>query len=127
MVTYGVLGALLGSFGFGLKLSGWQKTISIAAGAIIVLSVFIRWAKLPLIMGNPFSAFSAKTITTLFQSCSYAALFAIGLFKRLLPCGFVYITLIGLVATQDIVNGTLFMVFFGLSILLMMFSISMVW
>ncbi len=126
IVTYAVLGTVLGAFGSGLKLAGLQQSISIAAGALIILGVFVQSGWLKSLMGNPFRLFKGNTISRLFQSRTYVSLFTIGLINGLLPCGFVYIALVGAVATQQVSQGALFMVFFGLGTLPMMFGVSMV-
>src|SRR6478736_1599442 len=115
IVTYAVLGCLFGAFGLGLKLAGLQQSISIAAGVIIILSVLIQLKALQQI--NPFRFVKGDFIGKLFQTKTYAALFAIGLLNGLLPCGFVYIGLLGSVATQQAWQGALFMTLFGLGTL----------
>lgn len=124
IITYALLGALLGAFGLGLKLAGLQQSISIAAGIIIILGVIASTNFLHSIAGNPFSMLKQKVAANLFHSKSFSALFLIGLLNGLLPCGFVYIGLIGSVATQSVLEGVLFMALFGLGTFPMMFGIS---
>jgi sulfite exporter TauE/SafE len=126
MFTYAILGSLFGSFGFGLRLAGLQQSISIAAGLVIILSVLLSSSKLGKLNLNPIKYFTGNTISTLFQTKTYDALFAIGALNGLLPCGFVYIGLIGAVATQNIGEGALFMMLFGLGTLPMMYGVSLV-
>ncbi|MFI5221986.1 MAG: sulfite exporter TauE/SafE family protein [Bacteroidia bacterium] len=121
--TYAFFGALFGALGTGLKLAGLQQSISIGAGIIIIISV------LP--SGKFSSGFSLKFFSNnifgkLFQNKNLISMFAIGLLNGLLPCGFVYIALVGSLATQDIFQGSLFMFFFGLGTLPMMFSVSLI-
>jgi uncharacterized protein len=125
IVTYGILGALLGLFGFGLKLAGFQQLISITAGVVIILSVLVG-SQLSRFTPQGFFAANAQRMGKLFQRKKYTSLFSIGLLNGLLPCGFVYIGLIGSVATQHAFDGALFMVLFGIGTLPMMFSISMI-
>lgn len=123
--TYALLGLLLGSFGMGLKLAGLQQSISIGAGVIIILGVLLSSKWLNSFTGNPFSIIKGQSIAKLFQKKSYAALFLIGVLNGLLPCGFVYIGLVGSVATQDAYQGVLFMALFGLGTLPLMLGVSM--
>jgi sulfite exporter TauE/SafE len=122
--TYAILGILLGSFGKGLQLAGMQQSISIAAGVIIILlavfstSAIVRW------IGNPFSLLSGSRIKQLFSQRTYTSVFTIGLLNGLLPCGFVYIGLLGSVATQDAWQGALFMALFGAGTAPLMFTVS---
>jgi sulfite exporter TauE/SafE len=60
----------------------------------------------------------------LFQQKSYTGLFLIGLLNGILPCGMVYLGLMGALATQRLVDGALFMFLFGIGTLPMMFTIS---
>jgi sulfite exporter TauE/SafE len=124
IVTYALLGAALGAFGVGLKLAGMQQSISIAAGVLIIAGVVLNSSWLHSLVGNPFRLF--KGSAKLFQSRTYTSLFLIGIINGLLPCGFVYIALIGAVATQQVWQGAAFMVLFGLGTLPMMFGVSMV-
>jgi sulfite exporter TauE/SafE len=125
LLTYAVLGALLGLFGFGLKLAGLQQTVSIVAGIIVIGSVlfsayFVRLAP------SSFFSIGANRMGQLFKQKTYKALLGIGLLNGLLPCGFVYIALVGSLATQSVGEGFLFMLAFGLGTVPMMFGISMV-
>ncbi len=124
--TYSTLGFLLGSFGMGLRFVGLQQSISIAAGVLIILGVLFSSKWLNAITGNPFSILKGNTIAHLFQTKSYWALFLIGVFNGLLPCGFVYIGLVGSVATQDAFGGAFYMTLFGLGTLPLMMAVSMI-
>ncbi len=126
ITTYSLLGAILGSFGFGLKLAGLQQSISIAAGVLIILSVILTSTKLSQFNLNPIKYLKGGLIAKLFQTKTYFALFAIGLLNGLLPCGFVYIGLIGAVATQNVLEGALFMMMFGIGTLPMMYGVSLI-
>jgi uncharacterized protein len=125
MLTYGMLGAIFGVFGLGLKLAGWQQTISIVAGVVIITTALLG-SRLSKFTPQGIFALNASRMGRLFQHKTYSALLGIGLLNGLLPCGFVYIGLIGSVATQDVLGGSLFMLMFGLGMLLMMFSLSIV-
>lgn len=124
MITYAILGFVLGAFGLGLKLAGMQQSISIAAGIIIIAGVILNSNWLHSLVGNPFNVF--KGSAKLFQSRTYGSLLLIGLINGLLPCGFVYIALVGAVATQQAWQGAAFMALFGLGTLPMMFTVSMI-
>ncbi len=125
IITYAVMGFLFGAFGLGLKLAGLQQSISIIAGVIIILTVLVQFNWLQKLAGNPFRFVKGEFIAKLFQTKTYGALLIIGLLNGLLPCGFVYIGLLGSVATQHAWQGALFMVLFGLGTLPMMFGVSM--
>ena len=124
--TYALLGSLLGFFGLGLKLAGLQQSISITAGVLIILVAIFSTRAIEKWIGNPFSLLKGKTISRLFQSPSLTSIFSIGLLNGLLPCGFVYIGLIGSVATQNALEGAAFMALFGLGTFPMMLGVGMV-
>ena len=123
MITYSILGLLLGTFGLGLKLAGLQQSVSIGAGVFIIITVLLSRR-----LGSKFSPnfFSGNMIGKLFQQRSYLSMLGVGLINGLLPCGFVYIALIASVAMQDALHGAFFMIFFGLGTLPLMFTVSMI-
>ncbi|MES2726331.1 MAG: sulfite exporter TauE/SafE family protein [Bacteroidota bacterium] len=123
--TYAVLGAIIGSLGFGLKIAGWQQSISILAG-VLILVVTLMKLFLPKILSKlEFNFWGNKWYGKLFRSKHLFSFFLIGAFNGILPCGFVYVALIASLATQSVFYGALFMVLFGLGTFPIMFSISM--
>lgn len=124
ILTYASLGVISGAFGLGMKLAGFQQSISIAIGCLIIASVIFNHMRVGGIAFNPLKLFSSKLVQKLFKSKSMLALFLIGLINGLLPCGFVYIALLGASATQSVWEGALFMALFGLGTLPFMFGVS---
>ncbi len=124
--TYMLLGIILGAFGLGLKLAGIQQSLSIGAGILIILSIIFSKFTNAGSSFNPLKLFSNKLFKSLFAKANMASLFAIGVLNGLLPCGFVYIALIGATATQDVFHGAIFMMIFGLGTLPMMFGVSVI-
>lgn len=124
IITYSFLGLLLGWAGFGLKLAGMQQSVSIAAGILIIVMVVFASGAIEKRIGNPFRLIPQKGIQWLFHSGNNFALLLIGLLNGLLPCGFVYVGLIGSVATQSITGGALYMACFGLGTFPMMYGVS---
>ena len=126
-VTYGIMGALFGLIGQGFQLMGFQRWISIAMGALMIISILLpsltkgldwsRWI--------PFSGNVRKGIQQLFQRKSNAALFFIGLLNGLLPCGLVYMAVAGAIGIGDFYLGIGFMVLFGLGTLPMLLAVSL--
>lgn len=125
ITTYAIIGGLLGTFGWGLKLAGWQQSISIIAGLMMIGAVVLSSSKIKQMLPTSFFFFKGDLMAKLFKNATYTSLYAIGLLNGLLPCGFVYLGLLGAVATQQAVDGALYMMLFGLGTLPMMFSISM--
>jgi len=126
IITYGLMGLLVGFVGRGFSLSGWQQPLSIAIGAImILLVVFPKISVLQKYSGR-FTMGVSKVKSALglyIKKKSYKALFITGLINGLLPCGLVYMALLGALGMSTPLNGSLFMVLFGLGTFPLMFLI----
>lgn len=127
VVTYSLMGALFGLIGVGFKLLGYQQVISVAIGILMILSVI-----LPTLFKkfNPenmlfFLSPVRRGMQRLFQEKNNKALFLIGIFNGLLPCGLVYLAIAGAVGTADVFMATGYMALFGLGTLPMLLAISM--
>ncbi len=118
LISYAIIGILFGFIGKGLYLTGFQQRLSILMGCIMILlvlipaSIFNRYN-----FSKPLYKFIAqvkKQLGFYLNKKSNKALFFIGFFNGFLPCGLVYMALIGAISSGDIVNGGLYMVIFGL-------------
>ncbi len=122
---YALLGAIIGTLGFQLKLAGFQQSVSIFAGISILTITFLK-IFLPKIANKmELNFWGNKWFGKLFRSKNNASFFLIGALNGLLPCGFVYVALIASLAMQSALQGGLFMILFGLGTFPMMFAISM--
>jgi sulfite exporter TauE/SafE len=126
--TYGVLGLMAGLAGHTLLMAGFQKSISIAIGVLMILSVAILYY-LPGYSGTSNVAMIVnKFIKNIFSSVlkqrNHAGLFVAGLANGVLPCGFVYLAMAGAAATQDPLSGAGYMVMFGLGTFPAMMAVS---
>lgn len=126
IISYAFLGFVFGSFGLGIKLAGFQQSLSIFIGLLILFIVLFNYLKIGSFSFNPFSMLSSKFVQKLFQSKSLFALLAIGMLNGLLPCGFVYIAVLGASATQNALEGVVFMLLFGLGTLPLMYGVSII-
>ncbi len=118
LISYAVIGVLFGFIGKGLYLAGFQQRLSILTGCIMILlvlipaSIFNKYN-----FSKPLYKFIAQIKNQLgfyLKKKSNKALFFIGFFNGFLPCGLVYMALIGAISSGEIVNGGLYMVIFGL-------------
>ena len=117
VITYALIGALFGLFGRGLQLAGLQQGVSIAMGAVILLSLLM-----PSILKFRWLTKGAGTFVMRMQGVmarqlkrtSSGGLFITGTLNGLLPCGMVYLALAGALAQDGWWQGALFMLFFGL-------------
>ena len=127
-LTYGVMGAVFGLLGQGVKMIGFQQKVSIIMGAIMIISVFF-----PSLFKNQYNANKSwiswvgklkSAIAGMFAIRSFSSLFFIGLANGLLPCGLVYIAIAGAIGTGEVVYGSMYMIMFGLGTIPMMLSIA---
>lgn len=128
-LTYSAMGIVFGLLGQTLLMAGWQRGVSIATGALILLYLLSRW------LGRGrwtlesaalrFMAPVQRILGRLLQNSSPGGLFSIGILNGLLPCGLVYVALAGAAAAGSAVRGALFMALFGLGTTPMMLAIAL--
>ncbi|MES2265134.1 MAG: sulfite exporter TauE/SafE family protein [Bacteroidota bacterium] len=114
VLSYTVLGYLIGLLGKQLWLAGLQQSVSIISGALIIVVGFSRLFK---------TRFKQSRLMTLLLSpvqktISYAlnhhmGHFIVGVLNGLLPCGFVYLALVGAVNTSSAIASAQYMFWFG--------------
>lgn len=123
---YMLFGAVFGTFGAGLELSGLQQYLSIVLGATIIALVlfprlFTRFGlskhvRIPWI-NQLKSGFQRR-----FSNKSFGSLFVLGTLNGLLPCGLVYMAVAGSLTTTSALGGALYMGLFGLGTLPVMMA-----
>lgn len=118
VVTYSMMGAVIGLFGNRLMLFGVQQNLSIILGAAILLYVLTP-RKIKTKISNlkfyiSLVTFIKSNFVRLTSKRNNSSLFTIGLLNGLLPCGFVYVGIAGSLSTGDILSGTAYMALFGL-------------
>jgi len=128
LITYVLLGLLLGLLGHGVSMAGLQQWTSLSVGSTMLLAAWLpyrwtaqnRWTRrLPSPhqiaagwLGNP----------------SPRARFRFGMLNGFLPCGLVYAACAGAVASQENPwQGALYMLSFGAGTLPMMLALGVVW
>ena len=125
ILTYASMGLIFGSLGSLVIATGWQSGLSIALGIIILLYIIIpkRYFHFSTttFLGKPFMLLRQK-LGKLFQSKKLSSLFFIGILNGFLPCGLVYLALTSSIVSASLVNGGMFMLFFGLGTFPMMFA-----
>lgn len=119
--TYGILGFLLGLLGRGFSFAGFQQSLSIFLG-ILILTVllfpkYIQLQKNKSSLLAELQLWVRQKMGLLFRNNSSKALYGIGLLNGLLPCGLVYAGLAGAIATGTGSMGALYMISFGLGTL----------
>ncbi|MEJ2584640.1 MAG: sulfite exporter TauE/SafE family protein [Robiginitalea sp.] len=118
LLAYGLIGLVFGLIGKGLYLFGFQQKLSIALGLLMILLVLIpgktfrKWRlarPVYRIMGKLQSALGAKL-----KEGNPDAFLSIGFLNGFLPCGLVYMALVGAMAMASAPLGSLYMMVFGL-------------
>lgn len=129
VITYSLMGAVLGLLGQKIKLFGFQQALSIFLGIIILFSLLLpvkfNGNFVFLKLNKYFQKYLKPKIARLFSDDSNSSFLLIGILNGFLPCGLVYIALAGAVASGSVINGILFMAMFGFGTLPAMFIASM--
>jgi len=130
LITYTVMGLIFGTLGKGFSLAGIQQYLSIAMGAVMIIVVLWPTQKVGSVGVTSFvykhiGKLKAK-LGTLLKKRDTKTLFVIGILNGALPCGLVYMALIGAVATGNSLEGGIYMFIFGIGTIPFMFAATMV-
>ncbi|WP_339665204.1 sulfite exporter TauE/SafE family protein [Maribacter arcticus] len=118
LMTYGIIGLVFGFLGKGLSIFGAQQKLSIAIGIIMILVVLIPhkiFNKYNL--SKPIYKVISKVKNQLgkeLKKKSPDTFLTIGFLNGFLPCGLVYMALFGAIAMGNALQGSLYMMLFGL-------------
>lgn len=127
ITAYAILGLVIGIIGKQLSLAGFQQSLSIAIGIIMILlaiipeKVFAQYN-----FSKPVYKIISKvkqTLGTQLKKKSPDALFTIGLLNGFLPCGMVYAALFGAMAMQSTTQGIAYMILYGIGTIPLMSTI----
>lgn len=127
IMTYGLIGLLIGFIGNSITVKGWQQTISIATGAFLIgMGLFT-------IFGHYFPSLARKQsqiLQPVIRKMGYwlyrpGGSFMAGVLNGILPCGMVYMALAAALNVDSWLGGGAFMIFFGLGTLPMMAAVSL--
>jgi uncharacterized protein len=128
VITYAILGAFCGMLGHLVVLAGYQQGLSVVIGVIILLAFIIPRRLIrkisPSFMGSITDKLSGLW-GKLLNSPDAFSLFIIGLLNGLLPCGLVYVALAAASTTGNAINGSLYMIVFGLGTIPLMLIFSL--
>lgn len=130
IVTYSILGAILGIIGQGFQMVGFQQYLTIGVGILLILMAVFSFGGKDFASKIPFLTSSLLKVklnlSKLLQKADYRSRFATGLLNGLLPCGMVYMALTASLAAGGIWQSSLFMAIFGLGTLPFMFMVVLV-
>ena len=129
VITYTTLGLLFGSIGKGLFIAGLQQKLSIILGGILIIGVVFYYLRFSqhLISSKPNIYFSKlkNIFGYLLKTKTIYGFLLLGMLNGLLPCAMVYMALFGAVSTQGMLQGGMFMFWYGVGTIPLMTS--MVW
>lgn len=124
--TYTLLGTVIGFLGEGLFLTGLQSYFSIIIGVFLLLatlfSINIERQLLSIPALEKLNNWVKITLSTLLKQKSRSTLLLLGVMNGLLPCGLVYMAIVGAVTMPTVENSAFYMAFFGLGTLPLMLS-----
>ena len=127
IITYAILGLIVGFLGKHIAIGGYQQALSISVGVLIL--AFLILPKTITKKLDPTSTFAKlflklkNTFREVFQSKNAFGPLVLGLINGLLPCGLVYVGLAGALALGSPVESAHFMAAFGLGTVPVMISI----
>lgn len=114
LVSYTLLGFLIGLLGRQLWLAGLQQDVSIVSGLLIIAAGLSRLMKARFGQSRFLSVlFSPVQRTLAFALNHHYGHLVVGILNGFLPCGFVYLALAGAVNTSSPIASAQYMFWFG--------------
>jgi len=117
-ITYTLLGFIFGLFGRQLMIAGLQQWLSITTGILLLFVVVVMLINARWYHENKITGWISTKLLPMFRivlkSPGNITPFWMGMLNGLLPCGLVYLGIIGSLATGSAWQGGLFMLVFGL-------------
>ncbi|MDG4716669.1 sulfite exporter TauE/SafE family protein [Winogradskyella marincola] len=126
LLAYSIIGLVFGLLGKSLYIFGVQQQLSIAIGILMIVVVLIPYqtfAKYNL--SKPLNKIISKVKSNLGQALKKKTsdtFLTIGFLNGFLPCGLVYMAVFGSLATGSLLQGSLYMILFGIGTIPLMTS-----
>jgi sulfite exporter TauE/SafE len=124
LLTYSLIGLLFGLIGKGLYLAGFQQRLSILMGVVMILIVVLPSSVSGKFkIAQPFYraiGLVKQKMGLYLSKKSSKSIFFIGFFNGFLPCGLVYMAVLGAISTARYTDGIWYMLLFGLGTVPMM-------
>lgn len=118
LFSYAVIGLIFGFLGKGLYVFGLQQKLSIAIGILMILAVINPFKKVGASrFSKPIYHLISKVKSSLgneLKKKTNDAFLTIGLLNGFLPCGLVYMALLGAIAMGNPWQGSFYMLLFGM-------------
>lgn len=128
VLTYAILGGLFGLVGGAIEMAGWQQSLSVGVGLVIIASTIMSLLhrRLPLASIPARAVSSVKSaLGRLLRLESATGLLFVGILNGLLPCGLVYLALAGSMTAGGPLQGMIYMALFGAGTIPLMLATSL--
>ncbi|MEX0813495.1 MAG: sulfite exporter TauE/SafE family protein [Chitinophagales bacterium] len=129
LTTYTLAGLLIGLLGKGISIAGYQQSLSIAIGIVLLLiavfSINPESITQKAYWMRGFYTFITKKLGGLLKNPNAFSYYSIGILNGFLPCGVVYIALLAGLAAGGVFESGLYMFVFGLGTFPMMLVLSL--
>jgi sulfite exporter TauE/SafE len=131
VVTYSFIGLLFGFFGKGIALAGLQQWFSVGFGILLLFAAFSVFNFEKQLVSIPFLDLIFKKVRQYLsqllirKNTKAQTLFSVGILNGFLPCGLVYLAVVGAVGTGSILGGSLYMTLFGVGTIPLMLTVSL--
>jgi sulfite exporter TauE/SafE len=127
ILAYAIIGLVFGLIGQSFMAFGYQQHISIAVGLLMIVLVLIPQRHIkPFKIFQPFYKFINGIKSELGKALKKKSLdtfFSLGFLNGFLPCGLVYMAVVGAFATKGLAESSLYMVLFGAGTIPMMSAV----
>ena len=128
ITSYLAIGGVFGLIGKGMFLVGFQQTISVLAGVLLILVYFGSKSYSGSIIGatylNKILTSIRKLIGANLTANKWYSRYLVGLVNGFLPCGLVYMAAVAAISTGSPEGGMAYMFLFGLGTVPMMAGLS---
>lgn len=132
ITTYALIGLIFGLIGRSIALAGFQQGLSIVIGVLMLLVTFSILNIEKQFVKLPFLDVLFKNVKTQLSQLlnqknqKRSTLYLVGFFNGFLPCGLVYLGIIGAVGTGEVLKGSLYMAIFGVGTLPTILSVALI-
>lgn len=126
LLAYSIIGLVFGLVGQSLYIFGIQQQLSIIIGVLMIVVVVLPHKTIGKYnLSRPLYKIISKVKTSLGKALKKKTadtFLTIGFLNGFLPCGLVYMAVFGAVATGSLLEGSLYMILFGLGTIPLMTS-----
>lgn len=126
LTTYVLFGAVFGLLGRGFELFTFQQHLSVFTGVLMVAFILFPQLLKYFKLSKSINSFIFKIKSELGKELKQKknnTFFMIGFLNGFLPCGLVYMAILGAIATHNAFSGSLYMLLFGIGTIPLMSTI----